>query len=424
MRRCATSCPAGPRTCSSCPIAEKDRGGFGVTLTLVRDHQLVQQTAAVSVPWDDRTLDVAFSTFRDKLRPGDRETWRITVASKGPQRGGDRRRGSARLHVRPLARPLRAARARERRCRSIPTGTSVGWVQANLGQGRAVWSEGSFALRAAAVDLRPDRLDFWSGYAIGGPGRRRMYLGIDGGVVGGVVGGRAARAPAAMEAVSVVSQGLADRAMSKEAKESDASLSRNEAGAAPAARGRGAPAQRLPRDRVLAAAAPDRDRTAPPPSSSPFPTPSPPGTCGPHAITARPARGRGPRAVPKRQGADGAAVPAPLPARGRPGRDQGRGQQRLGRARSPATSRSRSRTRTRTRACSRSSASTGRATLPSPRPPREARASRVPMIAPRRLGAVAVKVVARAGDRSDGEQRAAARAALAHAPRRVALRDR
>jgi uncharacterized protein YfaS (alpha-2-macroglobulin family) len=216
------------------PIAEKDRGGFGVTLTLVRDHQLVQQTDAVSVPWENRTLDVAFSTFRDKLRPGDRETWRIAVASKGPQ-------GEATAVAEVLASmydrslDLFAAHVPVNALSIYPYRTGVGWVQSNLGAGRAVWSDGSFALKAAPIDLRPDRLDFWNGYAIGGPGRRRLNLGFEGGVAGGVVGGIAARAPAAMEAVSVVSQGMADRVLSKEAKETDLSLSRNEAAPPPPA---------------------------------------------------------------------------------------------------------------------------------------------------------------------------------------------
>src|SRR5262249_49922867 len=30
-------------------------------------------------PWDDRKLQVSFATFRDKLRPGARETWRVKV---------------------------------------------------------------------------------------------------------------------------------------------------------------------------------------------------------------------------------------------------------------------------------------------------------------------------------------------------------
>ena len=52
------------------PIGEKDRGGFGVKLSMVSDHQLLVLSQSVFVPWDDKELKVSFETFRDKLRPG------------------------------------------------------------------------------------------------------------------------------------------------------------------------------------------------------------------------------------------------------------------------------------------------------------------------------------------------------------------
>ena len=61
------------------PVGDADRGGFGVRLTLLADHQLIDLTQAVFVPWDDKELKVSFATFRDKIRPGARETWRVTV---------------------------------------------------------------------------------------------------------------------------------------------------------------------------------------------------------------------------------------------------------------------------------------------------------------------------------------------------------
>ncbi|MBK8014981.1 MAG: hypothetical protein IPK13_26990 [Deltaproteobacteria bacterium] len=63
------------------PITEADRGGFSLTLTMMRDHQLIRLEQSVFVPWDNKELTVEFSTFRDKIRPGARETWRVKVAS-------------------------------------------------------------------------------------------------------------------------------------------------------------------------------------------------------------------------------------------------------------------------------------------------------------------------------------------------------
>jgi len=64
------------------PITEADRGGFSLVLLAVRDHQVMELIQHVHVPWDNRTLQVAFSRFRDLLRPGQKETW--TVRGTGP----------------------------------------------------------------------------------------------------------------------------------------------------------------------------------------------------------------------------------------------------------------------------------------------------------------------------------------------------
>jgi len=45
----------------------------------VRDWQLMSAAVNVTVPWDDKALKVEFSTFRDTLRPGAKETFKITV---------------------------------------------------------------------------------------------------------------------------------------------------------------------------------------------------------------------------------------------------------------------------------------------------------------------------------------------------------
>ena len=63
------------------PIRDEDRGGMGFRLSLVTDHQFVSASAKVFVPWDDKQLRVSFSTFRDRIRPGTRETWRVAVTS-------------------------------------------------------------------------------------------------------------------------------------------------------------------------------------------------------------------------------------------------------------------------------------------------------------------------------------------------------
>lgn len=61
------------------PVTDADRGGFGIRLTLVRDHQFLSVTDSLFVPWDDKELKLELASFRDKIRPGTQETWRVTV---------------------------------------------------------------------------------------------------------------------------------------------------------------------------------------------------------------------------------------------------------------------------------------------------------------------------------------------------------
>jgi alpha-2-macroglobulin len=67
------------------PVTEDHRGGFSVQVTALRDHQAMTSQADVFVPWDNKELDISFSSFRDKLAPGGRETWRVTVKTPGGQ---------------------------------------------------------------------------------------------------------------------------------------------------------------------------------------------------------------------------------------------------------------------------------------------------------------------------------------------------
>jgi uncharacterized protein YfaS (alpha-2-macroglobulin family) len=67
------------------PIGIELRGGFAVRLVALRDFQLLQSSVSIFVPWDDRELKVEFATFRDRLRPGTDETFRVTVRDAAGQ---------------------------------------------------------------------------------------------------------------------------------------------------------------------------------------------------------------------------------------------------------------------------------------------------------------------------------------------------
>ncbi len=153
------------------PVTEKERGGFGLALSGLRDHQFFRSTATVMVPWDDKQLAVQFATFRDRLRPGAKETFSVTV--KTPD-GKAAEAGAAELlaymydrsldlfgpHRPPSVPPL------------YPVRTSVGQVRASLAQARTFWVQGTSRALPGSPSFQPDRLKFYDSYGIGGPGRR------------------------------------------------------------------------------------------------------------------------------------------------------------------------------------------------------------------------------------------------------------
>ncbi len=154
------------------PIEAHHRGGFGVRLTLLRDHQLMTMTESVMVPWDDRRLEVGFSSFRNLLRPGQKETWRVEVDGLD---GQGLESGTAELLAYMYDRSLDLfAPHTPPNVESIyPTSIGVGRLAVSLGSSRQVWTTGHWAVVLAYSQLHGDRLKFFDRYPIGGLGRGR-----------------------------------------------------------------------------------------------------------------------------------------------------------------------------------------------------------------------------------------------------------
>ncbi len=167
------------------PIGPGDRGGFGVTLTLLRDYQTVRCAAKLFVPWDDRKLQVSFSTFRDRIRPGTRETFRVTVRGHD---GAPVDAAAAELLAYMYDRSLDifAPHTPPAVENLYPARNTVGRVQVSLGTAWIVWSSSDrLATIPSYPRFRRDRLDRLDGYGIGGPGRRggpRMLMKMAGAV--------------------------------------------------------------------------------------------------------------------------------------------------------------------------------------------------------------------------------------------------
>ena len=61
------------------PVQEGDRGGLVVHTLAVERGRAQAHTHDIAVPWSNKALQVEWSSFRDKLRPGDREEWRLRL---------------------------------------------------------------------------------------------------------------------------------------------------------------------------------------------------------------------------------------------------------------------------------------------------------------------------------------------------------
>ncbi|MEM7584239.1 MAG: alpha-2-macroglobulin family protein [Acidobacteriota bacterium] len=155
------------------PVRDEHRGGFLARLTTVRDHQLMTLSQEISVPWRDRLLKLEFATFRDRLRPGDEETWRIVV------KGSDEKvvsNGAAELLAYMYDRSLDTF-APHRPARPLglyPRRIAHVALRSNLGLANRAWHQSQdFARIPNYPRFSSDRLKFYDGYGIGGPGGRR-----------------------------------------------------------------------------------------------------------------------------------------------------------------------------------------------------------------------------------------------------------
>lgn len=61
------------------PVTEEHRGNFSLQLTMVSNNRLFTESALVQVPYTHKKLDIRFSTFRNKLLPGQEEEWQLTL---------------------------------------------------------------------------------------------------------------------------------------------------------------------------------------------------------------------------------------------------------------------------------------------------------------------------------------------------------
>ncbi len=65
-------------------VEEKHRGNVFYHLNMVKNNRTFNQSQTISVPWTNKELEIEYATFRDKLYPGQEEEWTLKVM--GPKK--------------------------------------------------------------------------------------------------------------------------------------------------------------------------------------------------------------------------------------------------------------------------------------------------------------------------------------------------
>ncbi|MFN8790485.1 MAG: alpha-2-macroglobulin family protein [Bdellovibrionales bacterium] len=155
-------------------IQESDRGGFSLVATMLRDHHLLQRSFSISVPWSNQQLKMELATFRDKLRPGQNETFRISIQSPKGKALEDSVEVLASMYDRSL--DLFASYTPPSVLSIYPSFIGVPTLSSSLGQVQANYLMGSLIRPHLGPYFSPDRMTFHQNYGIGGPGSRRGFL--------------------------------------------------------------------------------------------------------------------------------------------------------------------------------------------------------------------------------------------------------
>ena len=156
------------------PIAEKDRGGFGVTLTVVsRPPAHGRCRSRCSCRGTTRSSRSASRRSATACGPGSARPGRVTVEApeRRAPRAGARPSCSRTCTTGASTRSRRTSRPT--RSRSIRTAPASAWSRASLGEAYFCRCPGSLSRLAARGPVcRRDALKFYDGYGIGGPGMR------------------------------------------------------------------------------------------------------------------------------------------------------------------------------------------------------------------------------------------------------------
>ena len=64
------------------PVEEKHRGNFSFHCIFIKNNRSYMHDGVITVPYTNKELDIEFETFRDKLLPGQQEEWKVKIKDK------------------------------------------------------------------------------------------------------------------------------------------------------------------------------------------------------------------------------------------------------------------------------------------------------------------------------------------------------
>lgn len=155
------------------PLGPDDRGGLSFSAVALRDWQLMSLDETVFVPFDDKELKLEFATFRDMLRPGAKETFRVAV--KGPG-GAKLEAGAVELlaYMYDRALDVFAPHTPPSTANLYPQHWRGGYLRSTVSQAPSQWlGQEDFPPLPEQPVLREDELKLDERYGVGGPGMRR-----------------------------------------------------------------------------------------------------------------------------------------------------------------------------------------------------------------------------------------------------------
>lgn len=68
------------------PIKESYRGGLRISIIGVHNNRTIEHNQSISVPYSNKKLNITLGTYRNKVQPGSKETWTMTITGHKGQK--------------------------------------------------------------------------------------------------------------------------------------------------------------------------------------------------------------------------------------------------------------------------------------------------------------------------------------------------